>query len=220
MNLAIEYFIRSGIIYDYLNNNLNATSLFLRGINEMDRRLVVTIHRKEDSDRYLVKHWDVLNCTEKDFLPPVESYDVGVDEISTSEHVIVPGYSLLPFKDSPYPSGIKQRSKGRLAIEQERNYYEVIENFFFPCNHIRFRTGWLLSTFFMHYGKKAPLGKILNNLYSYIYIMSTDVTLRQMFNKWQFWQLHMNICKDVAPELLFYNHYKMANSKLNEETMV
>lgn len=204
MNLAIEYMIRSGSAA----KSINIPCSILLNHDTKDKKLVVTIHDYSEK-QYLVQHWQIDQAIAGS-LPNPFKYVIYKDQVFTSDHVIVPEYSLMRFIEKPYKCGQLQRGTGIKALRQESEYEFTINNFFYPLAHLDARISWLWRGFTISMGihnHSLPIQtqmRITKNSFNFIW------------ERWLIWMNSINLGKHIAPELVFAHHYSKRKIKDNQ----
>ncbi len=209
MNLAIEYFLRSGTANDALEI---PCSLHLNHMKNKDYGLVVTIHKNPDSGQYLVRHWHLHQANDSSTLPPFDEFYVeSRDQLLTSPLTVVPMHALLEFQERPYKAGTKQRSRGRKALTQQLEYKETMESFFNTSINIQLRKCWLWMHFLRSQGMSLSLSDICRNIDEQMSMVNSHYM--QSWAKWELWNKQMSFDTGVAIELIFHQAYGIQLSK-------
>ncbi len=210
MNLAVEYFVRSGTAKDALEI---PCSLYLNHTQNNEHGLVVTIHKQQDSEKYFIRHWYLHQSNSRSVLPPFDEFDVeSRDQLFVSPHVIVPMYTLLEFQERPYKAGTKQRSRGHRALTQQLEYKEIMDSFFNTSPNRQLRKCWLWMHFLRSYGITLSESVIRSHIDDQMVRVMTHYM--QSWAKWELWNKQMCLDTEVAVELIFHQAYGM---KLDKE---
>lgn len=203
MNLASEYMMRVGRSEHLLSFPF---SLFLteRGSG---RRLAVTV--REGTAR----HWPLWDAS----IPLPRWTDYPVYNLFASEYVVVPGYDLLEFKESPYTYRGRQLSVMPTSSFQEFEYVSCLTNFYSPHVHGQSRLNWLWFAFVSaHY----PDLKFLRSLYDIPQVGDAERSLLRdrspkLWAAWQLWRKNMlDFPSKVAPEIVFWRRYNRVRHPL------
>lgn len=203
MNLALEYFVRSGTARDAIEI---PCSLCLNHTQNNKHGLVVTIHKHPDSEKYLIRHWYLHRAKGQAILPPFSEFDVeSRDELFVSPHVVVPMYALLEFQEKPYKTGTKQSSRGHRALTQQLEYKEIMESFFNTSASRRLRKRWLWTHFLQSHDITIPASFIRHHIDDQMLKVRTQYM--QSWAKWELWNKQMRFDTEVATELIFHQAY-------------
>jgi hypothetical protein len=212
MNLAIEYFVRSGAAKDAFET---PCSLMLTHLQDRRKRLVLTFKWHDFSKSYLVQQWKVSSCPVDALFPDFDETEVSdINELFTHESAILSGYQLLPFTESPYKAGIRQRGTGQRASKQELEYQSTLSEFLNPQIHQRLRLCWLWATFLQTHAintnEEALYTKIDENM------AAIRDQYRTVWQKWSKWTDYFLPQTRIAPELVFQEPYE---AKVKEEIL-
>lgn len=213
MNLAIEYFVRSGEAKRAIEF---PCSLFLTNLYDSQKRLIVTIKWHKFNKEYVVQRWCVDEFQKDTILPEFEEKRYkNINDLFGSEFVIVPGYRMLPFVESPYKCGIWQRGEGNRAEIQEKEYEDTIESFLNPEIHQKLRERWLWFVFIRSYNEAIEE----YNSYCDFEIHTTSIKLLcpNIWNKYIKWSNYFLPKVKIATELVFKEPY---DSLINEKEVL
>jgi hypothetical protein len=217
MNLAIEYMIRSGEIH---SNVKFPISVFINNQDAAEKR-VVTVSEAFNQSSLAVKQWFVTKCNAEEMVPPFEWFEISRDDLFTSEHAVVPGFSLHEYAADPFRTGRKQHADEPLASADEDEYNSKFDFLLNSKRHQSSRANWLWAVFkqaynFDHRGH-APVqadacSQILKN------------EAPHLFKKWALWRKYMLDFStgpgEVSGELMFHNDYDFLIKRENRQPNV
>jgi len=203
MNLAIEYFVRSGLAKEAFEV---PCSLLLTNLQNFGKRLVVTIKWHKFSEQYQIQCWKVSSCPVGDLLPDFDEVLLPFDKLFDHELTVVPMYRLLPFTEAPYKAGIRQRGTGQRAAKQEAEYQQAIDEFLNPAIHQRLRLCWLWATFMSTHRLLASEETLYSKIDEHMRLISNRY--RTVWHKWVKWREYFLPETIVAPELIFQDSYE------------
>lgn len=214
MNLAIEYFIRSGAAKDSFKA---PCALYLEDIQNNQKRLIVTIQNDIETNQYLIKKWNVNKFDSDEILPESTVHFISKNDLFTSQYVIVPKYNMINFKENAYPRGVRQRFDGAYANMQNQAYNEILDLFLYPETHTQHRLLWLWRSFLIAHNIELNFEyTIAANAY---YIM--DLTQKKYPSIWKIWEKWQRkfiyYHNNVAPELIFADAYSKKISSEREK---
>ena len=209
MNLALEYFIRSGVAQ---SNFQTPCALYLNHLLHLNKKAIITIQWHPFSKTYLVKHWVMAPFYSEDILPNFEEYTIRTkNELFESDKVILFMHEPLKCDGYPYQAGINQRSTGVESREQKKEYEEIIESFFYPNAYKMKRLTWLWDIF-------VKTNKdITDDITAFDYIHEQMIVVmnekRQAWLSWNAWCKFFMPATEIAPELVFHDAYLKKTKK-------
>ncbi len=211
MNIAIEYMLRDQRVKNLLRF---PCSLFLE--NSEKKKVIVALSEGYGRDWVIVRRYNPLKAKRGDMLPPCKELAIKSSEVFEHTDVVLPGYSMLEFKEEPYETPEKHHSDMPHAAIQERDYRESLELFFNPKAVRRAREDWLWECFESTYVPpdiKIRYGIVIPAMqreYVSHYCKST-------WKIWEYWKKHLLDFVGPASELIFAKSYKSQFLKVKVE---
>jgi hypothetical protein len=204
MNLALEYYIRTGEFKHMLEFPY---SMFLTCYGSNDK-LVITIHSCFNSNNVAVKHWKVSDCRPELVLPPFREYEVSRHDLFTSDKTVVPHHSPLWYRADPFRAGRKQNTDPPYAECDEKEYNEACTMMLNTRKHQLARTEWLWRAFLNAYNIELK-GFISTSSDTQHSILRQHAP--QYAHHWNLWSKYLlnfsTKVGQVAGELLFHKEY-------------
>jgi hypothetical protein len=201
MNLATEYILRGKRARCMLSLPL---SIFLRTKDK--NKLIITLSQECDGPSVIVKHWKLWLTSQKDRLPPFDEFKIEKKDVFTSEHVIVPGCSILDYLESPYDA-----FSDTFGDLQETEYNNSVNNFYNSLEHKERKKCWLWEEFEKIYVQDRLKFGYSDKNYQGMKIQQDLVKFyaKTTWNCWNQWRKHFLSVSNgpAAGELVFRSEF-------------
>ena len=195
MNLAIEYLTRTGLIKNFLQMPCSIC------LESADRKMVVVLKEIFDRPDFIkVVQWLFADRFVDDW-PEKSVFRISTEELFDSEHVVVPFFRPIPYRDEPIPTKYNNYKQPMSSVRLENHVTSMTNSYL----HKKKRINWLWSIFRSRYFG-LHCGEY--DQYRFEEERSYVRQKRSEWSVWEKWRRAMLPEGVAAGELMFQSAYK------------